>query len=342
LLPKIMETAVLSTQHQMPSFNMEYTTQPKSDDFVALRLFGQVVAKNEEKGQWNSIPHPQTENSTPECIPNLAESSSPSSPYSSPQQNVSFADEKSSLEQIVKVEENVEEKELKSQLLPPLHTESEGEETEHESNSSRIKREKAKEFVVLEKEIIPQLLASGMKIELVKEMKMREKEIEFEQIVNALLEFQDKYGKLTRDMKKRLLFERKTPTTTTTTPTVPVITTPSTPPTSTVATVSGAPTSNAPIKKNKDDDEDFVQGGRETGEWKKKSFDERFNEIVEFKKVYGHTCPSMYDKRWKSLAVWVFNIRRRKRGVKGFKRLTSEEIQKLDTIGFVWNPRESQ
>jgi len=100
--------------------------------------------------------------------------------------------------------------------------------------------------------------------------------------------------------------------------------------------------SYGPTKKgSKEDDEDFV-GGKEAGEWKKKSFDERFNEILEFKKVYGHTCPSMYDKRWKSLAVWVFNIRRRKRGVKGFKRLTSEEIHKLDTIGFVWNPRESQ
>jgi len=316
---------------------MEYTIQPKSEDFVALRLFGQVVSKNEEKGEWNSIPHPQTLNSTPECVPNLAESSSPSSPYSSPQQNFSFTDP--TLE-IVKVEENVDEKEVKSELLPPLHTESEGEETEHESSSSRIKRAKAKEFIVLEKEIIPQLLASGMKIELVKEMKMREKEIEFEQIVNALLEFQDKYGKLTRDMKKRLLFERKTPATTPSI-TVPITTTPTTPPTTTIATPS-TPSSYAPIKKGKDDDEDFVQGGRETGEWKKKSFDERFNEIVEFKKVYGHTCPSMYDKRWKSLAVWVFNIRRRKRGVKGFKRLTSEEIQKLDTISFVWNPRESQ
>lgn len=69
---------------------------------------------------------------------------------------------------------------------------------------------------------------------------------------------------------------------------------------------------------------------------------ERYKELEEFAKVHGHAnVPTNYEHN-KQLSVWVKCQRRQyklhRRGT-GKSNMTPERIDKLEKIGFVWNPR---
>lgn len=68
------------------------------------------------------------------------------------------------------------------------------------------------------------------------------------------------------------------------------------------------------------------------------SFNQRYNELIEFKEIFGHCdVPKRYRAN-RPLAAWVSNIRsRRKRG-----SLSQEKIDILDKIGFCWTSTRSQ
>ena len=73
----------------------------------------------------------------------------------------------------------------------------------------------------------------------------------------------------------------------------------------------------------------------------KAAWEERLNELRDFRKTHGHcNVPSTYDKI-PPLAVWVKCQRRQyKLFIKGEKStMTQERIAQLDSLGFSWNPR---
>jgi Helicase associated domain. len=62
-----------------------------------------------------------------------------------------------------------------------------------------------------------------------------------------------------------------------------------------------------------------------------------FGELVQFKEVHGHcNVPQDYPEN-KSLGAWVTAQRTRRRKPNG---LDPEQMNKLDSIGFVWNPHD--
>ena len=65
--------------------------------------------------------------------------------------------------------------------------------------------------------------------------------------------------------------------------------------------------------------------------WQKK-----YSELVKFQAQFGH-CKVPYTKQWTSLATWVNRQKKRRLG-RYFRepQLTQEQVQKLDSIGFVW------
>jgi hypothetical protein len=64
----------------------------------------------------------------------------------------------------------------------------------------------------------------------------------------------------------------------------------------------------------------------------------KFQELIKYKKKYGHTCVSKKWKKYRYLGLWVERMRSAKRfGKKGV--LNEQKIQLLDSIGFVWEPR---
>lgn len=76
---------------------------------------------------------------------------------------------------------------------------------------------------------------------------------------------------------------------------------------------------------------------------KRKSFEERFNNLLEFKAAYGHfnvpKTKSSEDK-YHSLAVWCDNIRqsyrRIEKGEMPRQHLSQEHVQRLEAVGFQW------
>jgi len=74
------------------------------------------------------------------------------------------------------------------------------------------------------------------------------------------------------------------------------------------------------------------------------TWDERFAELALYKRQLGHcNVPTTYPQN-QGLAVWVKSQRRHynlywKKGEK-FSHMTPERIEKLNCIGFVWNPRK--
>jgi hypothetical protein len=74
-----------------------------------------------------------------------------------------------------------------------------------------------------------------------------------------------------------------------------------------------------------------------------------YQELIEFKKIYGHTMVSPYNhhsKRWTSLSLWVRNQRsqyiKHQKGITKGCFLTQDRIQKLQEIGFQWNVQEDK
>lgn len=61
------------------------------------------------------------------------------------------------------------------------------------------------------------------------------------------------------------------------------------------------------------------------------AFQERFQDLLEFRRQYGHPCvPSTHP----GLGMWVAKLRGRYRQ----NKLSSERVEKLNGIGFVWSP----
>jgi len=72
------------------------------------------------------------------------------------------------------------------------------------------------------------------------------------------------------------------------------------------------------------------------------TWEERFNEIVEFKVIHGHTnLPSKYDANPR-LSTWVKCQRRQYKLFMQNRKshMTQERIARLSGIGFVWYPRQ--
>ena len=69
-------------------------------------------------------------------------------------------------------------------------------------------------------------------------------------------------------------------------------------------------------------------------DWSPRStpWDERLGELAKYKDEHGH-CNVIQS--YGTLGKWVLNLRQRK------GKLTQERVQKLDDIGFVWNPTPS-
>lgn len=74
-----------------------------------------------------------------------------------------------------------------------------------------------------------------------------------------------------------------------------------------------------------------------------------YQELIEFKRTYGHTMVSPYyhsSKRWKSLSLWVRNQRSQyikyQKGISKGCFLTKDRIKLLQKIGFQWNVQEDK
>jgi hypothetical protein len=76
-------------------------------------------------------------------------------------------------------------------------------------------------------------------------------------------------------------------------------------------------------------------------------WEERFNELVEFKRVHGHTSvPSTHKNH--SLSVWVQCQRRQWKLLKdetgsrdtATYRMKQNRVDRLEALGFVWEPRK--
>lgn len=69
------------------------------------------------------------------------------------------------------------------------------------------------------------------------------------------------------------------------------------------------------------------------------SWMERFQELVEFKRLHGHCNVTQHDKFSRSLGNWVSKQRqRKKRGYKTkYSKLSQEQVDLLDKIGFEWD-----
>src|SRR5262249_10777333 len=63
-------------------------------------------------------------------------------------------------------------------------------------------------------------------------------------------------------------------------------------------------------------------------------WEEMFSALTRYKKVFGH-CNVPFQSGKDRLGTWVANQRRlRERG-----RLNPDQIERLDKLGFIWNPR---
>jgi hypothetical protein len=75
---------------------------------------------------------------------------------------------------------------------------------------------------------------------------------------------------------------------------------------------------------------------------RKKTWDRRFNELQEYKKLHG-TC-NVRQSEESGLGRWVNTLRtkyrRKQLGQKS--TMTEERIQKLNDIGFVWNMKTAE
>ena len=83
----------------------------------------------------------------------------------------------------------------------------------------------------------------------------------------------------------------------------------------------------------------FEWGGKTLGFacGKKKSFEERIEELQAFKEKYGHV--RVTEKHDKSLANFCKNMRGARRGTKPGKVITEDRIKALDELGFTWGDK---
>lgn len=68
----------------------------------------------------------------------------------------------------------------------------------------------------------------------------------------------------------------------------------------------------------------------------------RLDDLQKFKAKYGHCiCPTNYAENPK-LGTWIHHQRRQYKKFKGGKpcHITAERIKALDSLGFVWHPRD--
>ena len=80
----------------------------------------------------------------------------------------------------------------------------------------------------------------------------------------------------------------------------------------------------------------FLVGKRKTGPIEMKSFDEHFQDLLEFKSQFGHT---VVPQHYPGLGRWVKQMRREFKLMKEGKRstMTPEKVLKLADIGFVFD-----
>ena len=65
----------------------------------------------------------------------------------------------------------------------------------------------------------------------------------------------------------------------------------------------------------------------------------RYNELLEFKRIFGHcNVPGKWERN-KPLATWVCNQRQRYNGTNSCRPLSKDQIEKLEAIGFHWTRR---
>ncbi len=83
------------------------------------------------------------------------------------------------------------------------------------------------------------------------------------------------------------------------------------------------------------------------GSSKNESWDHMFGQLCEFKKKYGHCLvPASNvkgkenDDEFRSLGLWVQTQRQQKKGTRK-SRIPHDRIDRLDEIGFVWEPRDA-
>jgi len=76
-------------------------------------------------------------------------------------------------------------------------------------------------------------------------------------------------------------------------------------------------------------------------EWgdKKKTFDERLEDLQAFKEKHGHV--RVTEKHDKSLAMFCRDMRSARRGTRKGKVITEDIIKRLDELGFYWGDKKA-
>lgn len=83
-------------------------------------------------------------------------------------------------------------------------------------------------------------------------------------------------------------------------------------------------------------------------EWKLRTrpltFEHRFNELKQFREMYGHCCVTRHHKAIPGLGRWVAGLRRRYVLFRAGKEtsLTQQKVNQLNALGFSWSIRGSQ
>ena len=79
----------------------------------------------------------------------------------------------------------------------------------------------------------------------------------------------------------------------------------------------------------------------------KAAWEERYDELLQFRQIHGHTNVPSGDSVYPQLSVWVKCQRRQYRlfydpnvEERMKSTMTTERIQLLDSIGFIWSPRK--
>lgn len=90
---------------------------------------------------------------------------------------------------------------------------------------------------------------------------------------------------------------------------------------------------NASAEASADDDESVVEDDDLVDPWNVK-----FNQLRQFRKEFGHFRVSQTKEPYKPLGIWVMGLRAKYKKLKSGKKndLTSDKINKLEGIGFVW------
>jgi len=74
------------------------------------------------------------------------------------------------------------------------------------------------------------------------------------------------------------------------------------------------------------------------------SWHQRYKELIEYKETHGHFSVSTLDKTKKQLGLWILTQRRQYSLLQQGKKshMTTERIEKLEKVGFIWKKRSQK